>query len=97
MRLRRTKLTARPSKCSIGFRQLDWLGHVVGGDKLQPHPDKVKSIEEAPRPVTERQVRSFLGLLGFYRQFVPNFSEVAAPLQPNKVHWDAAQENVFAV
>lgn len=54
MRLRRAKLTARPSKCSIGFRQLDCLGHVVGGDKLQPHPDKVKSIEEAPRPVTKR-------------------------------------------
>ena len=102
MRLRRAKLTARPSKCSIGFRQLDCLGHVVGGDKLQPHPDKVKSIEEAPRPVTKRQVRSFLGLIGFYRKFVPNFSEVAAPLtdltkkgQQNKVNWEAAQENAF--
>lgn len=102
MRLRRAKLTARPSKCSIGFRQLDCLGHVVGDDKLQPHPDKVKSIEEAPRPVTKRQVRSFLGLIGFYRKFVPNFSEVAAPLtdltkkgQPNKVNWEAAQENAF--
>ena len=53
MRLRRAKLTARPSKSSIGFRELDCLGHVVGGDTLQPHPDKVKFTEEVPRPVTK--------------------------------------------
>ena len=60
---------------------------------------KIKAIEDAPRPITKRQVKSFLGLIGFYRRFVPNFSHVAAALtdftkkgQPNKVKWGDAQE-----
>jgi len=101
-RLRDANLTARPSKCSIGYASLECLGHFVGDDKLKPHPDKVKSITDAQRPVTKKQVRSFLGLVGFYRKFIPNFACIALPLtdltkkgQPNTVLWEEVHENAF--
>ena len=99
MRLRDANLTARPSKCVFGYPKLESLGHFVSDGRLEPHPEKIKAIEDAPRPITKRQVKSFLGLIGFYRRFVPNFLHVAAALtdftkkgQPNKVKWGDAQE-----
>ncbi|CAC5390149.1 Retrovirus-related Pol polyprotein from transposon gypsy,Retrovirus-related Pol polyprotein from transposon 297,Retrovirus-related Pol polyprotein from transposon 17.6 [Mytilus coruscus] len=86
----------------IGYSSLECLGHFVGDDKLKPHQDKVKALQEAPRPVTKKQVRSFLGLVGFYRKFIPNFSCIVLPLtdftkkgQPNIVVWENVQENEF--
>ena len=66
---------------------------------IQPQPEKVDSILNCQRPTTKKQVRSFLGLIGYYRNFIPNFSAVSAPLsdltkkgQPNKVRWQEEQE-----
>ena len=80
MRLSDANLTARPSKCFFGYPKLECLGHMVSDGRLELHPDKIKPLEDAPRPTTKRQVKSFLGLIGFYRRFVPNFSHVAAAL-----------------
>ena len=79
-RLRNAELTARPSKCFIGCHKLDSLGHLVSAGRLEPYPDKLKAIADAPRPETKRKVRSFLGLIGLYWRFVPNFSQMAATL-----------------
>ena len=101
-RLRNAKLTAKPSKCSIGYDHIECLGHLVGKNRLFPHPNKVKAIEDAARPETKHQIKSFLGLVGFYQKFIPNFSHVAAPLTdltkkglPNKIQWTENQENSF--
>ena len=65
-------------------------------------PAKLDRIREAPRPQTKKQVRSFLGLVGYYRRFIPNFAKMAVPLtdltrkgQPNLVRWGKAQERSF--
>ncbi len=65
-------------------------------------PGKLDQIGEAPRPKTKQQVRSFLGLAGYYRKFIPNFAEIAVPItdltkkgQPNVVRWGDAQERAF--
>jgi hypothetical protein len=101
-RLRKARLTARPTKCFVGFESLECLGHMIGNQRLLPHPDKVDAVGKAPRPETKRQVKSFLGLAGFYRKFIPNFSAIAAPLSDltkkglaNKVRWTDAQEIAF--
>ena len=79
-RLQAAKLTAKPSKCKIGYSKIECLGHNIQDQTLRPKDDKIQSIREAQRPVTKKQVRGFLGLAGFYWKFIPNFSEVAAPL-----------------
>ena len=101
-RLRNANLTARPSKCEIGCRSLQYLGHTVSNGEIKPNMDKVCQILDAPRPETKKQVRSFLGLVGYYRKFIPNFGAIASPLSdttkkglPNKVKWDDPQEQAF--
>ena len=72
-RLRDANLTVKPSKCFIGFQNLECLGYMVGGTTIRPCPDKISAIEKADRPITKTQVRSVLGLVGFYRSFIPIF------------------------
>ncbi|KAK3890905.1 hypothetical protein Pcinc_005204 [Petrolisthes cinctipes] len=58
-RLRQAGLTAKPSKCQLGVRTVEYLGHIVGGGELWPMQDKVKKIIDAPRPLTKKALRSF--------------------------------------
>jgi hypothetical protein len=101
-RLREASLTAKPSKCSIAYSSLNCLGHIVGDEQLKPDSEKVTVIKQAPRPITKKQLRSFLGLVGFYRKFVPNFAYIALPLtdltkkgSPTKIAWDQCHELAF--
>ena len=68
-RLRDCCLTARPSKCEIGFSSIEFLGHCVGNGKLMMSEEKVKAIVVAPRHETKKQVKSFLGLVNFILTF----------------------------
>ena len=102
LRLRLAKLTVRPTKCIIGVQSVAFLGHVVGKGVIMPSPAKVESIKLCQRPLTKRQVRALLGLTGYYRKFIPNFSAISSPLsdltkkgQPSKVRWGPEQETAF--
>ena len=79
-RLRSAKLTAKPSKCMIGYGSIECLGHNIVDQTVRPQENKVQAVRDAPRPTTKRQMKSFLGLAGFYRRFIPNFSSIASPL-----------------
>ena len=73
-------LTAKPSKCFFGFDNLVFLGHHLTAGKIAPEEEKIKKLQETPRPMTKKQVKSFLGLTEYYRRFILKFAEVATPL-----------------
>ena len=79
-RLKSYGLTARPSKILAGFQSLEFLGHVVGSGVLRPDESKTEKILQVSTPTTKKQVCSLLGLLSFYRRYIPGFASVAAPL-----------------
>ena len=76
-RLRQAGLTANVAKCQWGQTACEFLGHIVGKGKVSPADLKVKAVQEFVFPQTKRQVRQFLGLTGYYRRFIPKYSEHA--------------------
>jgi len=56
------------------------LGHVIEDGKLYPSPEKTKAVLRVPEPKTIKQVQSFLGLSGYFRKFIPQYSKIAKPL-----------------
>ena len=100
--LRKAKLTVKPQKCQFGMAECVYLGHVVGRGVVRPELSKVEAIQAFSQPATKKQVRAFLGITGYYRKFLPNYSALAAPLtdltkknQPTKVTWTLDCESAF--
>ncbi|GBG63480.1 hypothetical protein CBR_g38098 [Chara braunii] len=67
-------------KCQFFLTTISFLGHVVTDQGLQPEPQKVAAVRDAPVPTTITQVRAFLGLASYYRRFIKGFTEIAGPL-----------------
>lgn len=101
-RLSKVGLTAKPAKCYLGMRHVRYLGYVVGDGRVQPTKDKVNAVQDSPRPITKKDVRSFLGLSGYYRRFISNYASITAPLSdltkkgcPTIVEWTEECQEAF--
>ncbi|GBG64356.1 hypothetical protein CBR_g41556 [Chara braunii] len=78
--LRQHKYKVNLEKCEFGRTKILYLGHEVSAEGIRPEDAKVASIRDWPRPQTVTEVRSFLGMCGYYRNFVKKYSTVASPL-----------------
>ncbi|GBG86030.1 hypothetical protein CBR_g40931 [Chara braunii] len=78
--LRQHKYKVYLEKCEFGRTKILYLGHEISAEGIRPKDAKVASIRDWPRPQTVTEVRSFLGMCGYYRNFVKNYSIVASPL-----------------
>ena len=101
-RLRNAGLTVKPKKCRFGMEETEYLGHVVGNGMVKPCQSKTEAVKQFPVPETKKQIRSFWGLAGYYRRFIKNFSDLAAPLtnltkkrEPQKVKWTQECDQEF--
>ena len=79
-RLRRANLKLGAKKCTLAAREVSFLGYKVTPDGLEPEPRLMEAISKLPPPINVAEVRSFLGLVGYYRRFVEKFFDKAAPL-----------------
>ena len=86
--LRENQLYAKLNKCEIFMKQVSFLGHLITQDGIYMEQEKIKSIIDWPIPKSVTEVRSFLGLAGFYRKFIKNYSQMTSIIN------DLLQKNV---
>nr|GEV28139.1 hypothetical protein [Tanacetum cinerariifolium] len=98
--LEKEKLFGKFSKCEFWLQEVYFLGHVVNSEGIHVDPSKIKAVKNWKPPKTPTEIRSFLGLVEYYRRFIANFSKILKPLtlltQKNKkFDWGDEQENIF--
>jgi hypothetical protein len=98
--LREHKLYAKLSKCSFYQRQIHYLGHIISKKGIVVDPEKVEAIREWSTPRNVAEVRSFMGLAGYYRKFIAGFSRIAYPItslqrKEKKFQWTEECESIF--
>ncbi|GJT53287.1 putative reverse transcriptase domain-containing protein [Tanacetum coccineum] len=100
--LKEEKLYAKFSKCEFWLKEVQFLGHVVNRNGIHVDPSKVGLVKNWKTPESPIEIRSFLGLAGYYRRFIKNFSKIAKPLtlltQKNKIYvWGDKQDESFQI
>ena len=99
-RLEKEGLSLRREKCSFMLSRVEYLGHVISSDGLQPSEGKIRAITDSPPPQNIAQLRSFLGMVNYYGKFLKHLSSRLAPLyrllqQRTPWRWGAEERTVF--
>ena len=99
-RLREYGLKVHPGKCVFGADSIDFLGHRISANSLQPQQDKIAAVRDLAAPTDLTSLRAALGLFSYYRKFVPHFSSIAFPLntlmkKDQPWQWGEAQAATF--
>ncbi|XP_060185718.1 uncharacterized protein LOC132615153 [Lycium barbarum] len=98
--LKDRELYAKFSKCEFWLKSVAFLGHVISGEGVKVDLQKIDAVKNWPRPTSASDIRSFLGLAGYYRRFVEGFSSISAPLtkltqKKVKFQWSEVCEQSF--
>ncbi|XP_024995868.1 uncharacterized protein LOC112529021 [Cynara cardunculus var. scolymus] len=98
--LRKDKLYAKFPKCEFWLRKVQFLGHMISGEGISVDPFKIEAIQNWEQPKNASEIRSFLGLEGYYRRFIKDFSKISVPLtsltfKAVKFVWNEEQEKAF--
>ena len=99
-RLREHKLYAKFSKCEFWLSKVPFLGHILSREEIFVGPSKVQEVMDRKAPTSVHEVQSFLGLAGYYRRFIPDFSKIAKPMtrllqKDEKFSWTPECEAAF--
>jgi hypothetical protein len=93
-------LYLKPEKCTFHKKEVEYLGVIVGNGQVKMDPVKVKGITDWPVPTKVKELRSFLGFGNYYKDFVPNYSQMARPLhdltkKTGEWEWKKPQQDAF--
>jgi hypothetical protein len=99
-RLRAHQLYAKLSKCEFWLEKIAFLGHILTVKGIKVDPSKVEAVSKWKQPSNVTEVRSFLGMAGYYRRFIKGFSSIARPMtgllkKDNKFVWTLKCEESF--
>src|SRR5437016_12632862 len=99
-RLCEHQLYAKFSKCQFWLKEVSFLGHILSAKGVAVDPSKVQEVLEWKAPTSVTESRSFLGLAGYYRQFIQDFSKIAKPMikllqKEAKFNWTSVCETTF--
>lgn len=99
-RLSEHNLKIEPDKCEFLRREVMYLGHVISEFGVKPDPNKVKAVQEFPVPTNQTEIKSLLGISGYYRRFIKDFSLITKPLtkllkKGTPFLWTSLQQNAF--
>ena len=99
-RLEEANLYIQLTKCNFAVTEVEYLGHIVSDKGIRPDPKKISAIVNYPQPKTVRDIRAFLGLVGYYRRFIKHFADIAKPLtelikKDTDFVWNTSQEEAF--
>ena len=87
-RLREADLKLKDSKCNYFKTCVQYLGYLVSGKGIKPLPEKLESVKRMPAPTTPKEIKQFLGLVGYYRKFIPRFADIARPMTKQDVSFE---------
>lgn len=98
--LRKFNLKLQPRKCFFLRKEINFLGHVITNNGIKPDPSKLFALQNYPRPKNAKEIKSFLGLGGYYRRFIEDFAKICEPLNAllrknTQFKWDAFCEESF--
>ena len=98
--LEKADLCLNKKKCHFVKKEIEYLGHIVSPKGLRPNTEKVRAIQTLDAPTTVKGVRSYLGLAGYYRNFIPKFSSISRPLtkltrKNTRFYWDDDCQDAF--
>ena len=90
----------KKSKCSFFSKEIQYLGYILSATGIRPLPAKIHAIQHMQPPMTPKQVRTFLGLVGYYRKFIKGFAKIGKPLtfltrQQVKFDWTPEHHTAF--
>ena len=102
IRLKAVGLKLKLEKCCFFNKHIQYLGHLISAEGIQPLPEKLESIAKMPAPKNPKEVKQFLGLVDYYRKFVPRFTDISRVLthltkKDVEFKWTAECEKCFQI
>ena len=99
-RLSKANLKIKLAKCSFLKSEVKFLGHKVSADGISIHPDHFEPLSKLKVPTNQKEVKQFLGCTSYFRSYIPNFAEIAAPIisllrKKSKFIWDSEHQSAF--
>lgn len=97
--MRQHLLFVKKSKCAFAIDKVEYLGHFISRSGVETDPQKIAVIVQCPVPTCVKQLRSFLGLAGYYRKFIKNYACISKPLttllKKGEFHWNEYAQHAF--